>query len=210
MSAWRTPRLSRSATMAASATSSTAYTRGSPSDCDERMYPQRAHWPIVVPETPASSPTSPASRRPWTDMPPCSRGDRRLELDDFQFAERVAAVVDDLEHEIQPRDLERVGEAGIDVDDHELAAARPHALLGADQRAQAGRVHEVRVRQIDDHARAALVDGVRERGLEVGCRVEVDLAGDGDDVAPCVERLVRDFKPGGQVSRPVDCWGSRP
>src|ERR687887_2545327 len=29
------------------------------------MYPRRAHWPIVVPETPTSSPTSAARKRPW-------------------------------------------------------------------------------------------------------------------------------------------------
>src|ERR687896_1637515 len=28
------------------------------------MYPQRAHWPIVLPETPASSPASPARKCP--------------------------------------------------------------------------------------------------------------------------------------------------
>src|SRR5687767_2087462 len=66
MSARRTPRPSRSATIAASPTSSTAYTCGVPDDCEARMYPRRAHWPIVVPETPTSSPTSPARRWPWT------------------------------------------------------------------------------------------------------------------------------------------------
>src|SRR3954453_17137393 len=29
------------------------------------MYPRRAHWPIVVPDTPTSSPASPARKRPW-------------------------------------------------------------------------------------------------------------------------------------------------
>src|SRR5918995_3938125 len=29
------------------------------------MYPQRAHWPIVLPDTPASSPASPARKCPW-------------------------------------------------------------------------------------------------------------------------------------------------
>src|SRR6476659_6839158 len=29
------------------------------------MYPRRAHWPIVVPETPTRSPASPARKRPW-------------------------------------------------------------------------------------------------------------------------------------------------
>src|SRR5687767_9165643 len=76
MSAWRTPRPSRSATTAASPTSSTAYTCGVPAHCDARMYPHRAHWPIVVPETPTSSPTSPASRLPW----PSGCVSQRLEL----------------------------------------------------------------------------------------------------------------------------------
>src|SRR5215213_2641620 len=44
--------------------SSTAYTRGSPSDCEDRIRPRRAHCPIVVPDTPASSPTSPARKLP--------------------------------------------------------------------------------------------------------------------------------------------------
>src|SRR4051812_28970703 len=39
--------------------------RGPPSDGDERISPRRAHCPIVVPDTPASSPTSPARKVPW-------------------------------------------------------------------------------------------------------------------------------------------------
>src|SRR4051794_27111151 len=45
--------------------SSSEYTRGSPSDCEDRISPRRAHCPIVVPDTPASSPTSPARKVPW-------------------------------------------------------------------------------------------------------------------------------------------------
>src|SRR5690349_4560967 len=58
------PRRSSSCTIVASAMSSTEYTCGSPADCDARMYPHRAHWPIVEPDTPASSPTSPARKCP--------------------------------------------------------------------------------------------------------------------------------------------------
>src|SRR5690242_6849163 len=34
------------------------------------MYPQRAHWPIVVPDTPANSPASPARKCPCGFTPP--------------------------------------------------------------------------------------------------------------------------------------------
>lgn len=62
--AWRMPRSRRARTIAASATSSTLYWRGSSLEIDDGIRPLRAHWPMVVPLTPASSPASPARKRP--------------------------------------------------------------------------------------------------------------------------------------------------
>src|SRR3712207_6051287 len=44
------------------------------------MYPRRAHCPTVVPDTPTSSPTSPASSRPWTPDTPLGYVAESLQL----------------------------------------------------------------------------------------------------------------------------------
>jgi hypothetical protein len=88
------------------------------------------------------------------------------------------------------RDLERLGDVRVGVDDHELAVARAQALDGADEHAEGGRVEEGGLREVDDDADAPVLDGVGERLLQLGRGEQVDLAADGDDVTAFAERLL--------------------
>src|SRR3954452_1441556 len=103
--------------------------------------------------------------------------------------DRVVAVGEDREDLVQARDLERLGDVLIDVDDDERAVARPQALDGADEHAERRGVQERRVREVDDDPRLAPFDRVGELLLELGRGEEIDLPTHGDDVAIRVEGI---------------------
>src|SRR3954463_7700135 len=120
--------------------------RGSPSDCDERISPRRAHCPMVVPDTPASSPTSPARRRPWP------RG-RDMATSSSSRGLAAAQGVDELEVLLE---MARAEEAVLDAQAGVVAAA-PRALAVVEQRPDRGR-EVLEVAWVDEAARLAVGD----------------------------------------------------
>src|SRR5262249_51254821 len=71
---------------------------------------------------------------------------------------------------------------------------RPQALDAADEDSERGRVDERRAAEVDDDVLAALSDHLEQLLLELGRRVEVDLAGERDDICVAAELLGLDVE----------------
>src|SRR6185295_532551 len=89
---------------------------------------------------------------------------------------------------VQAGDLEDLRDVPVAADEREPAAVRAEALDPADEHSERGGIDEGRVREVDHDLLRALADHLEKLLLELGRRVEVDLAGQGDDV-----RVVREF-----------------
>jgi hypothetical protein len=81
-------------------------------------------------------------------------GDRRLGLRLFlvERGERLLAAAADREDLIQPRDLERLGDVLVGVDDRQPPVVRAQALDRADEDAERRGVQEGGLAEVDDDA----------------------------------------------------------
>ena len=94
---------------------------------------------------------------------------------------RILAI-EDAENLYQSRDIEDLFDLRIRADEVNRAAVLAHALEAADQHAEPGRVDIPHLFQVDDQIVDAAVDQFADRILDLGRRVDVDLAGELDDV----------------------------
>src|SRR5512132_2911429 len=96
----------------------------------------------------------------------------------------------DVEHLVEPRDLEDPPRGRLGQDDRELAADLTHPPDGADDRAEGGRVEKRDAGEIEDESWAARAVELRhdsgEQLPETGRVVRVELAAQGDDGRPTV------------------------
>src|SRR5256885_15158208 len=113
----------------------------------------------------------------------------RLELGDSLVAGRI-----DREDTVEAGDLEDLGDVAIAADQRELSIVRAQSLDASDQHAEGGRVDERRVAEVDDHLLAALADHLEQLLLELGRRVQVDLAGERDHIRLTAELLGLDVE----------------
>src|SRR4029079_6979619 len=100
----------------------------------------------------------------------------------------------DREDPVETRDLEDLRDVPVAADERELAVVRAQPLHAADENAEGGRVDERRVRGVDDDVLAALPDHLEQLLLELGRRVEVDLARERDDVTVVAQLLGLDVE----------------
>src|SRR5438874_421406 len=113
----------------------------------------------------------------------------RLELGDGLVAGRI-----DREDTVEAGDLEDLGDVAIAADQRELSVVRAESLYASDQHAEGGRVDERRLAEVDDHLLAALSDHLEQLLLELGGRVQVDLAGERDHVGIVSQLLCLDVE----------------
>src|SRR5579884_154430 len=135
-----------------------------------------------------------------------------------QLRDRLVARAVDREHAVEPRDLEDLRDVAVAADERELAVVRAQPLDAADEHAERRRVDERRVGEVDDDLPAALADHLEQLLLELGRRVEVDLAGERDHVGVVGQLLGLDVEvhvsPGGlgwsrgRVYLDVDFFGA--
>ena len=93
----------------------------------------------------------------------------------------------DREDAVEPGDLEDLRDVPVAADEREPAFLGAEPLDAADEHAERCRVDERRVGEVDDDLLAALRDHVEELLLELGRRVEVDLARQRDHVGGVVD-----------------------
>src|SRR4051794_8110461 len=123
-----------------------------------------------------------------------------LHVDDASVVEardRVVALGDEREQQVQACDLERAADARVGVDHDELAAALAHALVREYERGQPGRVHVARLREVDDEPAVAGVDRAVERLAQLGRRVEIEVPAHRDQVAIVIECVLGEGEVGG-------------
>src|SRR6266542_956936 len=80
----------------------------------------------------------------------------------------------DGEDSVETRDLEDLRDVAVAADERKLSVVRAEALHAADEDSER--------RRVDDHVLAALPDHFEQLLLELGGGVEIDLAGERDDV----------------------------
>ena len=102
--------------------------------------------------------------------------------DAVEVRDRLVARRVDREDAVEAGDLEDLRDVPVAADERQLAVVRAQALDPADEDAERRRVDERRRREVDDHVLAALADHLEQLLLELGGRVEVDLAREGDHV----------------------------
>src|SRR5262249_31104795 len=95
----------------------------------------------------------------------------------------------DREHLVEAGDLEDLRDVAVAADQRELAVVRPQPLDAADEHAERRRVDERRAAEVDDDVLAALTDHLDQLLLELGRRVEVDLARERDDITVAAQLL---------------------
>jgi hypothetical protein len=88
----------------------------------------------------------------------------------------------------------RLRDVAVAADERQLPVIRPKALDAPDEHAERRRVDEGRVREVDDDVLPALRDHVEQLLLELGRRVEVDLARQRDDVRVVAQLLRLDVE----------------
>ncbi len=98
----------------------------------------------------------------------------------------------DVEGRVEPRDLEEAQNRRVRADDRHLTARVGDLPQRAQQDAQAGRVDEHHVGEVQHERRAAAVDGRAEHCAELRSCADVDLALDGDDRRPVVDGTLLD------------------
>src|SRR2546423_2601561 len=125
----------------------------------------------------------------------CRRLVGRLELGDGLVAGWI-----DREDAGEARDLVDLGDVPVAADERELSVVRAQPLDSPDQHAEGRRVHERRVAEIDDDLLAALPDHLEQLLLELGRRIQVDLAGERDHVGIVSQLLCLDV----EVHRPPE------
>src|SRR5947209_5461328 len=96
------------------------------------------------------------------------------------------------EDTIEARDLEDLADVLVGADDRQRAAGRAQALHAADQDPERGRVDESGLREVDDDLLLPLLDDLDHPLLELGRRVEVDLATELDHMRLRVDLFVLD------------------
>src|SRR5581483_10698445 len=100
---------------------------------------------------------------------------------------------------VEAGDLEDLCDVAVAADERELAVVRPQALHAADEDAERRRVDERRAAEVDDHLLAALSDHLEQLLLELGRRVQVDLARERDDIGVAAELLGLDVEIHAQI-----------
>ena len=111
-----------------------------------------------------------------------------------ELLDRLVARRVDGEHPVETGDLEDLRDVAVAAHERQLAVARPQPLDPADEYAERRRVDEGRVGEVDDHLLRALADHVEQLLLELGRRVEVDLARQRDDVCVALDLLRLDVE----------------
>src|SRR5438045_2093441 len=97
-----------------------------------------------------------------------------------QLRDRLVPGREDREDAVEPRDLEDLRDVPVAADERQLAVVRAEALDAADEDAEGRGVDEGRTAEVDDDLLPALADHLEQLLLELGRRVEVDLAGQRD------------------------------
>src|SRR5215212_1944437 len=138
------------------------------------------------PAQPAARSAAPASTR-GRSARSVNRLGLRLSLLADAFHRFGARLVDG-EDLVQAGDLEDLRDVPVAADERKPAPVRAEALDSAHQHAECGRVDEGGVGEVHDDFLRALADHLEQLLLELGRRVQVDLAGQGDDV-----RVVREL-----------------
>src|SRR5687767_8047107 len=87
----------------------------------------------------------------------------------------------DREEAIEAGDLENPADVWIRYDRDQLTSRPVEVLSCAEKDMEHGRIDELRLGEVDDELRRARRKRRRERALELGRRIEVDLAADSND-----------------------------
>ena len=140
--------------------------------------------PLEIPPVPQPAASSAAAARP--DAAASARTKPESRKAPICSSASVASRVDG-EDAVEPGDLEDLRDVAVAAHERQLAVGRPQPLDPPDQHAERRRVDERGVREVDDHLLPALPDHFEQLCLELGCRVEVDLAGQRDDVPVALE-----------------------
>src|SRR5256886_6589041 len=85
-------------------------------------------------------------------------------------------------------------DVAVDADERQLPVVRAQPLDASDEYAERRRVDERRTAEVDDDLFAALADHFEQLLLELGRRVQVDLAGERDDIRLAAELLGLDVE----------------
>src|SRR5207302_6743876 len=139
------------------------------------LSPRRTRPPVPQPASTAAAPRSGRTRRKSRKL--CGRLIGGAKLRDRFLACRI-----DREHAIEAGDLEDLRDVAVATDERKLAVVRPQPLDTADKHAEGRGIDEGRVAEVDDDVLPAFADHLEELLLELRGCVEVDLAGESNDV----------------------------